>query len=68
MSKQAILNRLRHGPASNAELQDAVIDHSGGIARDASKLIQDGRVRRIDGGSGRGSRAIYALSENSHAH
>ena len=59
--RQAILRRLRKGPATNAQLQEACLDHSGGIARTISQMRALGLVRRVDGGSGRGSRAIYAL-------
>jgi hypothetical protein len=62
VTQRAILIRLREGPATNAELQDAAIDHSGGVARDCAKLIAAGKVRRISGG-GRGHRATYALAE-----
>jgi hypothetical protein len=67
MSRSAIIARLKLGPATNAELQEAVIDHGAGIARDAAVLMRQGRVCRIDGGSGRGSRAVYALKEGRHA-
>lgn len=62
LSVSSILRRLAQGPATNAELQDATEDHAGSVARDCAKLIRDGRVKRIDGGRGRGSRAVYALS------
>jgi hypothetical protein len=61
MSVRAILRRLTHDPATNAELQDYAVDHSGGIARTCAKLIARGKVERINGASGRGSRAVYAL-------
>lgn len=67
MSGAAILRSLRHGPATNAELQEACCDHGGGIARDAAALIHAGRVRRIDGKKGRGTIAVYALTEGRHA-
>jgi hypothetical protein len=63
MSERAILIALRDGPRTNAELQDMVCDHAGGIARDCAHLIDKGSVRRVDGGHGRGSRARYALVE-----
>lgn len=63
MSRQAIMRRLRDGPATNRELQEACFDHGGAIARDCAELIHSGRVVRIDGRSGRGAgkEATYAL-------
>lgn len=66
MSTRAILARLRRGPATNAELQDACCDHSAGVARTMAKLIADGRAVRVDGRSGRGRPATYALPEDRH--
>lgn len=63
MSQRAILARLKHGPATNAELQEAACDHSGGIARTMAKLIRAGKAARIDSGRGRGSIALYAFRE-----
>jgi len=51
----------RHGPLRTAQLAEMTCDHSGGVARTMAGLISDGRVKRIDGGSGRGSIALYAL-------
>ena len=62
MTTQAILQRLAAGPATNLELQEAVCDHSGGVARTCSKLIHRGRVVRVDGATGRGAKAVYALA------
>jgi hypothetical protein len=61
MSVTSILSALRFGPRTNAQLQEAVTDHAGGVARDCAKLIQAGRVVRVDGGTGRGSTATYSL-------
>ena len=61
MNQGAILRRLREGPATNAELQDAVDDHSASVARTMAKLIAKGKALRIDGQSGRGRPATYAL-------
>jgi hypothetical protein len=58
-----ILRVLRNGPANNAELQEATCDHAGSIARYCAKLIADGRIVRIDGKRGRGSRAVYAIAK-----
>lgn len=67
MSVNAILARLRRGPATNRDLQDAACDHGGGIARTMASLIADGRAVRVDGRSGRGKPATYALPEDRHA-
>lgn len=69
MSQSGILLRLREGPATNRQLQEACFDHGGAIARDCANLIRLGRVKRIDGRSGRGAgkEATYALAETSHA-
>lgn len=56
------LAALSAGPLTNAELQELTCDHSGGVARNMAKLIATGRAKRIDGGAGRGSRALYALA------
>jgi DNA-binding MarR family transcriptional regulator len=55
------LGHLAKGPATGAQLADVLCTHTGDIARMMSQLVEKGRVRRIDGGSGRGSVAIYAL-------
>lgn len=60
--QQAILDALKRGPKTNAELQELTYDHSGSVARYCARLISDGRIMRIDGHTGRGSIAIYALS------
>lgn len=64
MSQMAILFALRKGAMTNRQLQDEVGDHSASIARTCAKLISDGRVIRVDGDSGRGKCAIYALPGN----
>lgn len=65
MAQQAHLLRLLAArPRTNAELQELCVDHGGAIARDMAKLIRRGDARRIDGGKGRGSRAIYAIRGN----
>jgi hypothetical protein len=51
----------KHGPLRTAQLVEMTCDHGGGVARNMAKLIEQGRVRRIDGGAGRGSIALYAL-------
>lgn len=58
-----VLAALASGPKTNAELQEITCDHSGSIARHLAKLIADGRACRIDGRSGRGRRALYALQD-----
>lgn len=60
---RALLLALRKGPQTNSQLGVATCDHSGSVARTMSKLIHSGRAKRIDGNSGRGSIAIYALTD-----
>lgn len=55
-----ILSALRSGPATNAELQDACEAHGGEVARACNQLMRSGMVKRVDGGAGRGTIAIYA--------
>lgn len=63
MSRRAILRALgEHGPLSAARLAELCHEHSGQIARMAARLRDEGRVIRIDGGLGRGTVAIYALT------
>ena len=59
-----VLRLLAVKPRTNAELQELCVDHGAGIARTMSELRRRGKVRRIDGGSGRGSIATYAIAEN----
>ncbi|NIJ07204.1 putative HTH transcriptional regulator [Sphingomonas vulcanisoli] len=61
MAISSILLALRDGPRTNAQLQQAVNDHGGAVARDCAKLIASGRVVRV-GCGGRGKRATYALA------
>lgn len=68
MSVRAILAALSDGPKSNRELQDAICDYSGGVARTCAKLIHDGRVKRVDDRRGRGTRAIYGLAPKAKPH
>lgn len=63
MSRIAILNALARGPKTAAQLAEIVGLHSGVIAARVSPLIHDGRVKRVDGGEGRGSIAVYALNK-----
>jgi hypothetical protein len=62
-----ILRELRSGPKTNAELQEATYDHAGSVSRYAARLIASGRVKRIDGAAGRGTKAIYALADHGSA-
>lgn len=66
-SKVQILRLLKARPRTNAELQHLCFDHGGSIARATSKLIHAGLVARVDGKTGRGTKAIYALKEQSNA-
>lgn len=52
---------LAEGPKTNAQLQDALDTHHGDIARLMSHLRKTGRVKRVDGASGSGTIATYAL-------
>ena len=61
-----ILRLLTEKPRTNAELQHLCLDHSGGIARTLSKLLNDGRAIRIDGRAGRGRKAVYAIKGYHH--
>lgn len=61
MSRLAILRELKSGPMTNAQLGDAIGEHSGSVARDCAHLIKAGRVVRVDGAQGRGTKATYAL-------
>lgn len=60
-SARLCLKRLAAGPATAAELADCCADSSGAVARTMNGLIGKGLVRRVDGKSGRGFRAVYAL-------
>ena len=67
MKRADIIQRLQEGPATNRELAELGADHGASISRTMAKLIDEGIARRIDGGSGRGSVALYALTENDNA-
>lgn len=67
MSQGPILAALSHGPKSGAELADICHQTSAYISRTCAKLRLEGRVKRIDGGSGRGSIATYALMGDQRA-
>jgi DNA-binding IclR family transcriptional regulator len=58
-----ILKALRDGPATNADLQADVGVRGPYIARTCARLIECGKVRRIDAERGRGTRAVYALGD-----
>lgn len=62
MSVRGILRELKRGPMTNAQLAEATDDHSGSVARYCAELIRSGRVARVDGARGRGTKAIYALT------
>lgn len=61
---ESLLLALKSGPKSAAELATIVNSKGAYISRDCAKLIKERRVKRIDGGSGRGSLAIYALTND----
>jgi len=63
VSQRAILAALAKGPATTAQLAEQLHQPSAYIARDCAKLIEAGRAKRIDGGAGRGGKAVYALAE-----
>lgn len=63
MSQSKILSALTRGPRTAFQLAETICDSSGSVARTCNKLMRDGRIARIDGGSGRGSKAVYALAE-----
>lgn len=68
MSLMAVLHELKRGPMTNRQLAEATDDHSGSVARNCAKLIQTGRVVRLDAARGRGTRATYALAPVEPAH
>lgn len=62
MSRAVILSALKTGPKTSAQLVDYTGTHSGDVSRTCWTLVRQGHVKRIDGGSGRGSLAVYALA------
>lgn len=62
MAQASILRALAERPMTARELADATLDHTGSVARYMSKLIETGRAKRIDGASGRGKKAVYAIA------
>ena len=64
MSKAGILAALKTGPKTTEQLLRVTGTCSADISRDCAGLRHDGLVKRVDGGSGRGSRAVYALVED----
>lgn len=59
-----IMRALRlYGPMNARELADETCDSSGSVARYMAKLLARGAAVRIDGQRGRGTKAIYALTE-----
>lgn len=61
MSRAVILSALKTGPKTSAQLVQYTGTHSGDVSRTCWTLVKRGHVKRIDGGSGRGSLAVYAL-------
>ncbi|SCY89394.1 hypothetical protein SAMN05660666_03462 [Novosphingobium aromaticivorans] len=61
MSKAGILAALKTGPKTTEQLLRVTGTCSADISRDCAGLRHAGLVKRVDGGSGRGSRAVYAL-------
>lgn len=64
MSNTAILHALKRGPMATSQLLKFTGSCSADVSRTCSGLIADGRIKRIDGRSGRGTRAIYALVDS----
>lgn len=62
MSTQACIDALKSGPKTARELAELTDDDSGNVARNTAWLIYAEKAIRIDGGSGRGSKAVYALT------
>lgn len=64
MSKSGVLKALEAGPMAPREILrftgTPIID----VSRSCCELRHAGKIKRVDGGSGRGSRAIYALVES----
>lgn len=58
-----ILGQLASGNITTGQLADLFGDSSGRMARAMAQLRNDGVVKRVDGGSGRGSVAVWALVE-----
>jgi hypothetical protein len=63
MSQGPIIHALRRGPMRTAQLLRLTGTCSGDISRSCANLIRIGAIKRIDGGSGRGSIAVYALAD-----
>lgn len=57
------LRALASGPKTNAELQDVICDDNSAVAKIMGSQRARGNVTRVDGGSGKGSIATYALTE-----
>lgn len=53
--------------ATNRQIQHACEAHSGEVARECNRLMGKGLIKRVDGRSGRGSGAVYALAEREFA-
>lgn len=64
MTKAGILAALKTGPKTTEQLLQVTGTCSADISRDCAGLRHAGLVKRVDGGSGRGSRAIYALVDD----
>lgn len=62
MSKSGILAALRFGPKTTAELLLVTGMSPADISRDCAGLRHAGKVKRVDGALGRGTKAIYALA------
>lgn len=62
MSQALILTALQAGPKTVASLADLTGSEPRSVARSCSNLINQGKIVRVDGGSGRGSIAVYAAS------
>jgi hypothetical protein len=62
VSRQVILDALQSGPKTTAQIAEAVGRDSTHVARICWALGQRGQAKRIDGGMGHGSVAVWSLA------
>jgi predicted transcriptional regulator len=63
MSKAGVLAALKSGPKTTAQILQTTGTSSGDVSRSCSELRLAGLIKRVDGQSGKGSKAIYALAD-----